>query len=125
MSHTNGCFVMAVARGDFYADALTSSVVTGRNNGIRNREFYEGPQPILLTIDPNTIGGPLTGFLNRAGSPYGVASVGYPLPVAYVDLGYASGKFIIAITPFGGILAISDATLQGMLDAISAGANPA
>ena len=119
-----GCFVMAVARGDFYADALTSSVVTGRINGIRNREFYEGPQPILLTIDPNTIGGPLTGFLNRAGSPYGVAGVGYPWPVAYAGL-LGHGKWIIAITPFGGILAISDATLQGMLDAISAGANPA
>ncbi len=112
------CFTVAVARGDLFQDALTSSVVTG--NSVVNHHGFEGPEPLVLTTDPNTLSSADIGFFNAAGSPYGVSGIGYPNPVAHFD----EGSSIDSITPFGGILALSDATLQGILNAISAGANP-
>jgi len=65
----------------------------------------------------------VTGFFNAAGSPYGAANLGYPNTLA--SPGQPNlGKSVHSITPFGGILALSDATLQGILNAISQGANP-
>ena len=111
------CFTVAVARGDLFQDALTSSVVTG--NSVVNHHGYEGPEPLVLTTDPNTLSSADIGFFKAAGSPYGVSGIGYPNPVA----NFVTGSSIFSITPFGGILALSDATLQGILNAISAGAN--
>jgi len=102
-----GCnVVVALARGDYFADALTSSVFTGNNI-----------EPILLTEDPNTLGGPLTTFFNQAGSPYGIdPNLNTPItPIA------GSGSVVTAFQPFGGPLALADSTIQAALNAISAG----
>ncbi len=96
-----------MARGDFYADAITSSVVTG--------SFTE---PILLTEDPNTLGAALTTFFNEAGSPFGIdPNLGTPItPLA------RTGSTVNAIQPFGGPAALAASTIQAALNAISAGA---
>ena len=98
--------VTALARGDYFADALTSSVVTGNNH-----------EPVLLTEDPNTLGQPLTTFFNQAGSPYGIdPNLNTPItPIA------GTGSVIGSIQPFGGPLALADSTIQAALNAISAG----
>ena len=100
-------FTAALARGDFYADAITSSVVTG--------SFTE---PILLTEDPNTLGAALTTFFNQAGSPFGIdPNLGTPItPIAH------TGSTVSAIQPFGGPAALAASTIQAALNAISAGA---
>ena len=87
----NCSFTAAMARGDFYADAITSSVVTG--------SFTE---PILLTEDPNTLGAALTTFFNQAGSPFGIdPNLATPLtPLAH------TGSVVTAIQPFGGPAAL-------------------
>jgi len=109
-------FTAALARGDFFADALTSSVVTG-NTGYPAAGKL-GPEPVLLTEDPNTLGTALTTFFNQAGSPYGINPVlGTPLtPQA------GTGDLVETIQPFGGPIALADATIQAALNAISAGA---
>ncbi len=100
-------FTAALARGDFYADAITSSVVTG--------SFTE---PILLTEDPNTLGAALTTFFNQAGSPFGIdPNLGTPItPLAQ------TGLTVTALQPFGGPAALAASTIQAALNAISAGA---
>jgi len=103
-----GCtFTAALARGDFFADALTSSVVTGSNT-----------EPLLLTVDPNTLGTPLTTFFNQAGSPFGIdPNLGTPItPIAH------TGSRVDELQPFGGPLALAASTIQAALNAISAGA---
>ena len=103
-----GCtFTAALARGDFYADAITSSVVTG--------SFTE---PILLTEDPNTLGAALTTFFNQAGSPFGIdPNLATPItPIAH------TGSTVSALQPFGGPAALAASTIQAALNAISAGA---
>jgi putative cell wall-binding protein len=82
---------VVVARGDFFADAETSSDLAGST-----------AQPILLTFDPNTIGTYVTTFLNNAGSTYA------PFPV-------------FTITVMGGPLAIAPATLAGLMSALAQG----
>ena len=100
-------FTAALARGDYYADAITSSVVTG--------SFTE---PILLTEDPNTLGAALTTFFNQAGSPFGIdPNLATPItPIAH------TGSTVSALQPFGGPAALAASTIQAALNAISAGA---
>jgi putative cell wall-binding protein len=99
-------FTAALARGDFFADALTSSVVTGNHH-----------EPVLLTEDPNTLGSALTAFFNQAGSPYGID----PQLITPITPQAGSGQSIDAIQPFGGPVALTNAVIQAALNAISAG----
>ena len=109
-------FTAALARGDFFADALTSSVVTG-NTGYP-AAGHLGPEPVLLTEDPNTLGTALTTFFNEAGSPYGINPV---LGTALTPQA-GTGDLVETIQPFGGPIALADATIQAALNAIAAGA---
>ncbi len=97
---------VALARGDFFSDAITSSVVTGRNN-----------EPIILAENPTTLGTYATGFFNQAGSPYGVD----PFSQTALSPVPGSGSSVNSITVFGGPLAIANSTLQAALEAISQG----
>jgi hypothetical protein len=97
---------IALARGDFFSDAITSSVVTGSNR-----------QPIVLAENPTTLGTFATGFFNQAGSPYGI-DPSYQTPLSPIP---GSGTTISSITVFGGPLAIAQSTLQAALNAISQG----
>lgn len=90
---------VALARGDFYTDALAGSVVTGKSTA---------PLPLLLTENPSTLGKYTTGFLNTAGTTAGVDGLG------------TAGQ-VYSITTFGGPLAIQASTLTAALNAISAG----
>ena len=114
-------FYAALARGDFYADALTSSVYTGNIfHGGTGSTFRTGPEPVLLTENPSTLGTFLTSFLNTSGSPFGVDPF-YLTPITNPE---TAGKHIVSLTVFGGILALPDSTVAAALTAISAGANP-
>ncbi|MGP0107730.1 MAG: beta strand repeat-containing protein [Acidimicrobiales bacterium] len=94
---------VVVARGDFFADAETVSALAGNGYGPNGYGIpdYQA-MPILLTMDPNTIGTPVTTFLNNAGGTYA------PFPV-------------FTITVSGGPLAIAPATLAGLMAALAQG----
>jgi putative cell wall-binding protein len=100
---------VAMARGDFFADGVTSSVVTGQN-----------AYPILLTESPSSLGTYLTTFFENGGSPAGVDPVANPTD-PFVP---SQGEIVDDIVPFGGPLALNASTIQAALNAISAGANP-
>jgi putative cell wall-binding protein len=99
---------VALARGDFFADGVTSSDVTG------NQAY-----PIILTENPTTLGTYTTAFLAAGGSPVGIDPVASPIAPFVPYLGSVIG----VILPFGGPLAIADSTLTAALAAISSG-NP-
>ncbi len=116
---THECFYAALARGDYFADALTSSVFTGNVAHFGSTPFFTGPEPVLLTENPSTVGTYLTGFLNQAGSPYGIDPTGIAAPLTYETDGQAP----LGLTVFGGIEALPQTTVQTALNAISAGGN--
>ncbi len=113
---THECFYAALARGDYFADALTSSVFTGNVAHFGSTPFFTGPEPVLLTENPSTVGTYLTGFLNQAGSPYGIDPTGIAAPLTYETDGQAP----LGLTVFGGIEALPQTTVQTALNAISA-----
>ena len=116
-AYQNNCeATVALARGDYFADALTSSVVTGHTG--YPEAGHLGPEPVLLTEDPNTLGSALTTFFNQAGSPFGID----PLLATFVTPIAGTGTTIETIQPFGGPLALADSTIQDALNQISAGA---
>jgi putative cell wall-binding protein len=109
-AHASCQVTVALARGDFFADGVTSSDVTGHDG-----------YPIILTENPSTLGSFATGFFNLGGSPTGVdpvpnALLGPTLPF--------KGEITDDILPFGGPLALNASTIAAALNAISAGANP-
>jgi len=123
VSYRTGCtFVAALARGDYFADALTSSVVTGGGGKANPPSFptpnNTSPEPILLAESPTNLGSYVTSFFNQAGSPYGVDPA-YQVPVLSPIPG--SGASVRSLTVFGGPLAIADSTVQAALNAIAAG----
>ena len=107
---------VALARGDYFADALTSSVVTGHTGYPETGHL--GPEPVLLTEDPNTLGSALTTFFNQAGSPFGID----PLLATFVTPIPGTGTTVETIQPFGGPDALANSTIQDALNQISAGA---
>jgi putative cell wall-binding protein len=108
INYSTGCtVVVGLARGDFFADALTSAVVTGRNH-----------EPVILAENPTTLGSYATSFFNTSGNGYGVDPQFVTPPVTMVP---SSGTTVSSITVFGGPLAIAQSTLQAALNAISAG----
>ena len=113
----NNCeATVALARGDYFADALTSSVVTGHTGYPETGHL--GPEPVLLTEDPNTLGSALNTFFNQAGSPFGID----PLLATFVTPIAGTGTTIETIQPFGGPDALANSTIQDALNQISAGA---
>lgn len=54
---------VAVARGNFYTDGLAGAIVAA---GMAHTHSAE-PEPLLLTVDPSTVGQYLTAFLQEAG----------------------------------------------------------
>ena len=82
---------LVIARGDFFSDGITGSALAGISR-----------TPILLTVDPNTVGAPLTAFLNNAGSTTAM------FPVDQLNI-------------LGGTLAITAATQQALFSALAAG----
>ncbi len=86
-SSTPCSYGVNVSRGDFYTDALAGSVVAGRTR-----------TPILLTLDPNTLG------------------TGIP---ALFKAEAANNTFADSLTVFGGPLAVSQATETAVLLAIA------
>jgi putative cell wall-binding protein len=108
VTYSTGCAtVVALARGDYFADALTSSVVTGNNE-----------EPIILAENPTTLGTYATAFFNQAGSPYGIDPDYVVKPLTPIP---GSGTTVSSITVFGGPLAIANSTLQAALTAIAQG----
>lgn len=87
-----------VSRGDFFADALSGSTLAW---------WYS--EPIVLTVDPNTIGSALTGYLNAGGS--------------IATDGINGNEEITYVSVLGGSLAVSPGTVQNILNDISAGNN--
>lgn len=85
---------LTVSRGDDFQDALSASAFAGTNRS-----------PILLTEDPNTVGQYLTGFLNAAGTT-GVGVGGYNY---------------YRLTILGGPLAVTNATVAALTNALAAG----
>jgi putative cell wall-binding protein len=90
-----------VARGDFYADAMTGSVLVNL-----------ALTPMLLTENPSTVGPYLTGFLNAGGSVAGIDGLN---SVA----GYSGNLQVVQ--PLGGPLALQFGTLTAIVSAVAAG----
>jgi putative cell wall-binding protein len=88
---------LVFARGDYFGDGLVGAETAG---------YYE--EPLLFTVDPNTLGQYLTSFLNLSGTLGGTDGV--------------IGDNVYQ-TYLGGNLALTPATVQNMLNAVSAGNN--
>ncbi len=91
---------VVVAQGAFYSDGLAGAVVAagaGRSN-------THAPEPLLLTVDPTTVGPYLQAFLEAAGSSAGIGG---------------DGQKVGALTVLGGTLAITTATVNAMVGYLS------
>ncbi|MGD0321965.1 MAG: cell wall-binding repeat-containing protein [Acidimicrobiales bacterium] len=95
----------ALARGDFYADALAGCDVTGLSH-----------LPLILTEDSSTLGTYSTTLLNSAGSGVGSGTTA----LGGID-GLGSAGNLYTIQVFGGPLAVQLSTISAALNAISAG----
>lgn len=84
---------VTVARGDFYSDGLAGAVVNGNTKSL----FYG--QPLLLTLNPTTLGTYLPTFLKKAGTP---------------GIDDRTTAKISNLTILGGPLAISTASVSKM-----------
>lgn len=85
---------VAVARGDSYSDGIAGAVVAADGPAATH------PEPLLLTVDPDTVGTTLTSFLETYAAPEGVRH----------------------LTILGGPLAVSPAVVTAMLADLAAGA---
>ncbi len=85
---------VAVARGDSYSDGIAGAVVAADGPAATH------PEPLLLTVDPGTVGTTLTSFLESDAAPEGVRH----------------------LTILGGPLAVSPAVVTAMLADLAAGA---
>jgi putative cell wall-binding protein len=89
---------VAVARGDFYTDALAGSPITG---GVVDgaAPTTDTPIPQLLTENPSTVGQYLTTFLNGAGT---------------VGIDNQSTDIVSSLKVFGGPEAVQPSTISAM-----------
>ncbi len=94
------------ARGDFYTDGLAGSVVAASG---ATYQFGGNFMPVLLTLNPTTVGKYLTSFLNTAGSPAGIDGISATVP----------GAVINNITVLGGPLAVAPTTISAMQSALN------
>ncbi|HEY3844946.1 MAG TPA: cell wall-binding repeat-containing protein [Acidimicrobiales bacterium] len=97
----NNNHAVVLARGDFYSDGLAGAPFAALAAGSGH------PEPILLTFDPNTLGSFLTGFFNAGGSNGGL----------FGD----DSSTIDALLVVGGVDAVTPATVQNGLNALSMG----
>jgi putative cell wall-binding protein len=86
---------VTVAQGHFYSDGLAGAVVSAHGGATG-----AGPQPLLLTENPTTVGTPLTNFLRGAGTS-GIDGDGTP---------------VSSLTILGGPLAVTTAVVNAMLN---------
>ena len=119
--------VTLLARGDYYGDAESASVLAV-HNGLWN---FGGAQyddasfkPILLAESPTSLGTPVTTFLNNAG----LALSG--LPGAFPAFGWSgddggqendSSSSVYTIQPIGGTYALTTPVLNAAIAAVTAG----
>lgn len=134
-----------LSRADYYADALSASVLSVHN--ARYDYNDERFNPMVLAENPGSLGTPVTSFLNDAGLPvstlpgsaaaagwrnshYGRVSLGFD-PGFYGDQYISGVKYygtqnndassnVYTIQPVGGPLALSPATLAAAQAAVSA-----
>ncbi len=101
---------VVVARGDFYTDALAGAVVAAYSGVALTAGTLPGGDhlgnpvhsaPLLLTIDPNTVGTYLPAFLGQAGSATGIDKIST----------YGVSSLIV----LGGPLAVTLATISTLL----------
>jgi putative cell wall-binding protein len=127
-----------LARSDYYADALTASVLSVHN--ARYNFDDERFNPMILAESPGVLGTYATAFLNEAGtavstlpgaaaaggwlnSHYGRTSLGYNLGF-YSDYGNQNNDAssnVYTIQPIGGPLALNLTTLEAAQAAVTAG----
>ena len=86
---------LSVARGDFYTDGLAGAVVAADGPGA------SAPEPLLLTLDPTTVGTALATFLRTAGT----TGIG--------------GAKVTRLTVLGGPLALSQTAVNAMTQDLS------
>jgi hypothetical protein len=99
---------VALARGDFFTDSLALSVLAGAGN-----------MPILLTVDPNSIGPDTAAFLTEiSGSFDDPATGGFLIGESLSDPPDAFGFSVFFLHIAGGTVAISTAAEQEALDAL-------
>jgi putative cell wall-binding protein len=127
-----------LARSDYYADALTASVLSVHN--ARYNYDDERFNPMILAESPTSLGTYATAFLNEAGlavsglageaaaggwlgSHYGRTSLGYNLGFYsdYGDQNNDASSNVYTIQPVGGPLALTPATLAAAQAAVTAG----
>ncbi len=85
---------VTAARGDFYTDGLAGAVVAAHGGTTSG-----GPEPMLLTESPTSVGSDLTAFLEEAG----------------VDGIDGDGTRVTRLTVLGGPLALSTAVVDAMV----------
>jgi hypothetical protein len=95
---------LSFARGDFYTDSIVSAQI----NSIEQ-------SPMLLTVDPNTVGSALNTFLATEGNPataFGTNEI--------VDSGFSVNQFILQMGQlvFGGPIAFSSSLETAVANAI-------
>jgi putative cell wall-binding protein len=111
-----------LARGDFYSDAETASVLSVHNGFYADFTPFK---PIILTENPSTLGSAVTTFLNEAG--LAVSGLAGELPAGgWDDEGTAaqsneSSSSVYTIQPIGGVDALTTATLAAAITAVTAG----
>jgi putative cell wall-binding protein len=111
-----------LARGDFYSDAETASVLAVHNGFYADFTPFK---PIILTENPSTLGSAVTTFLNEAG--LAVSGLAGELPAGgWDDSGTAaqsneSSSSVYTIQPIGGVDALTTATLSAAIAAVTAG----
>ena len=86
---------LTVARGDFYTDGLAGALVAADGPGA------SAPEPLLLTLDPTTVGTALGAFLRTAG----MTGIG--------------GAKVTRLTILGGPLALSQTAVNAMTEDLS------
>ena len=87
---------VTVARGDFYADGLAGALAAAGGGP----SFAHGPEPLLLTTNPTTVGRHLGALLENAGAR-GIDDLGDP---------------VTSLTLLGGPRTITTSTVHTMVD---------
>jgi len=113
-----------LARGDYYGDAESASVLAIHNGfyGFFNTTF----KPLLLTESPTVLGTAVTGFLNSAGLavstlPGEAPSGGWSVPFSDGEQINDSSSSVYTIQPVGGIFALTPGLLGTAIAAVTAG----
>jgi hypothetical protein len=110
-----------LARGDFYADAETASVLSIHNGFFASSTPFK---PLLLTESPSVLGSAVTSFLNKAGLAVSALNGAFPAwghDGSDGEQWNDSSSNVYTIQPIGGIFALNPSTLTAALAAVTAG----